>query len=263
MSNIDVPKYKADEIENKQNKYCLCIPIINEGERINKELQRATDSGVQKQADIILLDSGSTDGTTSIENLKKYKVNTLIELEEKKKYTQSQALRAGFYFALKRQYEGIITIDGNNKDSIEDIPRFIEKLEEGYDFIQGSRYLDGGKAINTPKLREFAIRYIHAPIISSICKKKYTDTTSLYRGYSKKYLLNEQVQPFRKIFKSYELSTYLSTRADELGLKTCEIPVTREYPSTKNYSTKVGKIKGNFLIIKSLLENKFGKYRNF
>lgn len=43
----------------------------------------------------------------------------------------------GIYWALERGYRGVITIDGNNKDSIEDIPRFIQKLEEGYDFVQG------------------------------------------------------------------------------------------------------------------------------
>lgn len=258
--NTDIPKYKATQLETKKNKYCICIPIINEGERINKELERAKNSNIQNQADIILIDSGTTDGSTEIANLKKYEVNTLIEMEEKKKYTQSKALRAGFYFATQRGYEGIITIDGNNKDSIEDIPRFIEKLEQGFDFIQGSRYIEGGTAINTPKIRDFAIRHIHAPVISSICKKKYTDTTSLFRGYSRKYLLHDDVQPFRKIFQSYELSTYLSTRADVLGLKTCEIPVTRAYPASKKYSTKVGRIKGNYLLIKSLIEDKLGKY---
>ena len=49
--------------------------------------------------------------------------------------------------------------------------------------------------------------------------------------------MHEKVKPFRPIFKSYELSTYLSTRADQLGLKTLEIPVTRAYPDGKKYST--------------------------
>ena len=253
-------RYTVKRLRNKQNEYCICIPVINEGERIKKELEKALKYKIHKQADIVLIDSGTTDGSTDIENLKKYKVNSLIEMEEKKKYTQSKALSAGFYFAIERGYKGIITVDGNNKDDIKDVYKFIEKLEDGFDFIQGSRYIEGGKAINTPKLREFAIKYIHAPLISSICKKKYTDTTNLFRGYSRKYLLHEKVQPFREIFKSYELSTYLSTRADVLGLKTCEIPVTREYPSTKKYSTKVGKIKGNYLLIKSLIEVKLGKY---
>lgn len=253
-------RYTVKRLRNKQNEYCICIPVINEGERIKKELEKALKYKIHKQADIVLIDSGTTDGSTDIENLKKYKVNSLIEMEEKKKYTQSKALSAGFYFAIERGYKGIITVDGNNKDDIKDVYKFIDKLRDGFDFIQGSRYIEGGKAINTPKLREFAIRYIHAPLISSICKKKYTDTTNLFRGYSRKYLLHEKVQPFREIFKSYELSTYLSTRADVLGLKTCEIPVTRKYPSSKKYSTKVGKIKGNYLLIKSLIEVKLGKY---
>lgn len=260
MNQFKIPKYRATEISKKKNEYCLCMPVINEGERLAKELERAKYSKVTELLDIIILDSGTTDGSTDIEKLKKIGVNTLIEMEEKKKYTQSKALRVGFYFAMQRNYKGVITIDGNNKDSIEDAYKFINKLEDGYDYVQGSRYMIGGKAINTPPLREFAIKNIHAPIISSICKKEYTDTTSLFRGYSKNYILNEKVQPFRDIFKSYELSTYLSTRADVLGLKTCEVPVTREYPSTKKYSTKVGKIKGNYLLIKSLIENKLGKY---
>lgn len=261
MKKDELPKYNVKELQEKKNKYCVCIPIINEGERIKTELSRALKCNIQNKIDFILLDSGSTDGSTSIQNLEKYKINTIIEMEEKKKYTQSKALIAGFYYAMQRGYDGVVTIDGNNKDSIEDIPKFIKKLEEGYDYIQGSRYINGGNAINIPKSRDWAIKYIHAPIISKICKKKYTDTTNLFRGYSRNYILNEKVQPFRSIFKSYELSIYLSTRADELGLKTIEIPVTREYPQGKQYSTKVGKVKGNFLLIKSLIENAIGKYR--
>ena len=56
----------------------------------------------------------------------------------------------GMYFALDRNYKGIQTIDGNNKDSIEDVPEFIAKLQEGYDLVQGSRVISGGHAINTP-----------------------------------------------------------------------------------------------------------------
>lgn len=57
----------------------------------------------------------------------------------------------GLYWALERGYEGVVTIDGNDKDSIEDVPRFLEKLKEGYDLVQGSRFLKGGRAVNTPR----------------------------------------------------------------------------------------------------------------
>ena len=59
----------------------------------------------------------------------------------------------GIYFALNRGYKGVLTIDGNNKDSIEDVHKFIEKLQAGYDFVQGSRFIRGGHAVNTPPVR--------------------------------------------------------------------------------------------------------------
>ena len=257
---MDIPLYTTKQLKKKERDFCLCIPIYNEGRKITSELQKANSSGVTNVVDIVLLDGGSTDGTTDIDFLQTNNVNTLIEMEEKGLYRQSEALKAGVDFAIKRNYAGVVTIDGNNKDGINKVIDFIEKLKEGYDYIQGSRFIEGGTERNTPPIRLFAIKCIHAPIISFICKKKYTDTTNLFRGYSMKYLKDNRVQPFRKIFKSYELSTYLSTRADQLGMKTCEIPVDREYPYTKKYPTKVGKVKGNALIIKSLIEDLFGKY---
>ena len=166
----------------------------------------------------------------------------------------------GIWWALERDYKGIITIDGNNKDSIEDIPKFIEKLKEGYDFIQGSRYIKGGKAINTPLIRHLSVKLIHAPIISLTARKKFTDTTNAFRAYSIKYLKDEKVKPLRDIFVTYELLAYLSVRATQLGYRACEIPVTRAYPKTGKTPTKISFFKGNSDLIKILFKNLFGKY---
>ena len=166
----------------------------------------------------------------------------------------------GISYALERGYEGIITIDGNNKDSIEDVSNFIKKLDEGYDFVQGSRFIKGGQAINTPISRYLAVRLLHAPIISLTAGERFTDTTNAYRAYSKKYLTNKLVQPLRNIFMTYELLAYLSVRASQLGLKTCEIPVKRKYPKTGKTPTKISPIKGNLELLKILFKNAIGTY---
>ncbi len=253
-----VPNFMAKEFDEKKHKYCLCIPIINEGERIKKELERAKNHNISSLVDIIICDGDSTDGCTDEKSLKELKVNTLLIKKDNGK--QGAQLRMGIYWALKRGYEGIITIDGNNKDSIEDVPKFIQKLEEGYDFVQGSRFIKGGKAINTPLIRYLSVRLIHAPIISLTARKWYTDTTNAYRAYSKKYLTNNEVQPLRDIFMNYELLAYLSVKADQLKMKTCEIPVTREYPKKGKTPTKISKFKGNFELFKVLFKNLFHKY---
>ena len=185
-------------------------------------------------------------------------VNTLLVKEDIGR--QGAQLRMGFWWALQRGYQGIITIDGNNKDSIEDIPSFIEKLDQGYDFIQGSRFIKGGKAINTPLIRLLSVRLIHAPVISLTAKKRFTDTTNAYRGYSTRYLNDSRVKPFRSIFQNYELLAYLSTKATQLGFKACEIPVRREYPKQGKTPTKISFFKGNIDLLQTLLNNAFGKY---
>jgi len=254
-----VPKFSSFEFDDRSKDYCVLIPIINEKGLIEKELERAFNAEVYRVADIVICDGGSTDGCTDHDDLMKFKVNTLLVKEDKGK--QGAQLRMGFSWAIKRGYKGFITIDGNNKDSIEDVPRFIEKLNEGYAFIQGSRFVKGGQAINTPLSRTIAVKLIHAPIISMTAHKRYTDTTNAYRGYSSEYITDPRVDIFRDIFDTYELLAYLSVRADQLKMKTCEIPVTRAYPKTGNTPTKIHGFSGNWLLFKILIQNAFGKFK--
>lgn len=254
-----VPKFTSSEYDKKNHDYVVLIPVINEGERIHNELRRAKDHHVSSAADIVLCDGGSTDGSTEETFLKQLEVNTLLVKQDTGK--QGAQLRMGIWWALQRGYKGIITIDGNDKDSIEDVPSFIAKLEEGYDLVQGSRFIPGGKGINTPFIRNISVRLIHAPVISLTARHHFTDTTNAYRGYSAKYLQDERVQPLRDIFMTYELLAYLSVRATQLGMKATEIPVTRAYPKEGKTPTKISFFKGNSNLMKILIKNAFGAYR--
>lgn len=253
-----VPQFECMEYEGKTKEYVVLIPIINEGDRIHKELFRAKKHNISNYADIVICDGGSTDECTEESKLRKLKVNTLLIKQDAGK--QGAQLRMGIWWALQRGYRGVITIDGNNKDSIEDVPQFIEKLKEGYDYIQGSRFVKGGKAINTPFIRTVSVKLIHAPIISLTAHQRFTDTTNAYRAYSVRYLTDERVQPLRDIFMTYELLAYLSVRATQIGMKACEIPVTRAYPKTGKTPTKISFFKGNFELIRILLRNAIGAY---
>lgn len=253
-----IPRFECVEFSERNKEYVVLIPIINEGKRIIDELQRAYKHKVADYADIVICDGGSTDGCTEESRLRKYNVNTLLIKRDIGR--QGAQLRMGIWWALQRGYKGVITIDGNNKDSIEDVPRFIDKLKEGYDLVQGSRFIKGGKAINTPFIRTVSVKLIHAPIISLTAHYRFTDTTNAYRAYSAKYLQDKRVQPFRDIFMTYELLAYLSVRATQIGMTACEIPVTRAYPKTGKTPTKISFFKGNSELMKILLKNARGEY---
>ncbi|MEG2053872.1 MAG: glycosyltransferase family 2 protein [Oscillospiraceae bacterium] len=253
-----VPAFNEEAFAEKQSDFCLLIPVINEGDRIRQELMRANKAGIEKIVDIIICDGDSTDGSVEGGLLTHFGVNTL--LVKKSEGRQGAQLRMGIYFALKRGYKGILTIDGNNKDSIESVPLFIEKLNDGFDFVQGSRFIKGGEAINTPFIRTVAVKLIHAPVISLTAKQKFTDTTNAFRGYSSRYLSDVRTAPLREVFTGYELLCYLSTRFATLGMQGCEVPVKREYPKTGKTPTKISPIKGNAGLLKVLFKNAFGQY---
>lgn len=252
-----VPRYEADVFREKAAQYCLVIPVINEGPRIQAQLHRMKTAGIDRLVDTIIVDGGSTDGSLKTAFLREMGVRALLTKRGAGKL--SAQLRVGYAFALDQIYEGVITIDGNNKDSIESIPLFIEALDDGVDYAQASRFIKGGGAINTPAIRHLAIKLIHAPLLSLAAGRRFTDTTQGFRAYSRTYLEHPEVQPFREVFSSYELLAYLTVRASQLGLKTREIPTTRTYPRDGKIPTKIN-AHGTLNLLKILAHTILGKY---
>jgi dolichol-phosphate mannosyltransferase len=253
----EIPEFRIDFSKEKKSKYLILIPVINEGERILKQLQSIKEANLG--LDLLLVDGGSFDGSMEINNLKNnLNVDCLITKIGAGKL--SSQLRIGFAWGLYQGYEGVITIDGNGKDDFKAISQFTTKLDEGFEHIQGSRYLEGGIAENTPLDRELAVKLIHAPVISIAAGFRYTDTTNGFRGYSCKFLSDSKVRPFRKIFSTYNLHYYLAIRAPRLGYKVCEIPVTRRYPAKVPTPSKIGGLSGKIHILKQTFLAALGMY---
>jgi dolichol-phosphate mannosyltransferase len=253
------PTFIADEFSSKKNKYCVCVFVINEGEKVQKQLEKMKT--YTSDIDVIVADGGSTDGSLEPDFLKKQKVRTLLTKKGPGKL--SAQMRMAFAYALHEGYEGIVVVDGNGKDDITAIPQFVKLLGEGYDHIQGSRFIPGGKAINTPLSREIGLHLIHAPLISIASRKRHTDTTNVFRGYSAKLLRDEQIAPMRDVFMTYELHYHLAIESsrNKKKFKTTETPVTRAYPKKGKTPTKISPIKGNAHVMKVLLKAVAGHYR--
>lgn len=254
-----LPKHEIKNYLSKKSKYALCIPVLNEGDKFIRQLGTLAKAEIDKVVDIIICDANSTDGSVCDDVLKKYNVSTLIV--RKDPGHMSDQLMLGYAFAIDQGYEGTITMDGNEKDGVDGIYKFIEALDAGYDFIQGSRYLDGGQAINTPKIREYAIKLIHVPIINFLSGFHYTDTTNGFRAHSARALKDERVNPYRYgTFPTYALIHYLTVILPQLGYKTTEIPVLRQYPATGKIPTKISPWKGNIDLLKILFNLAIKKY---
>ncbi|PKG94196.1 glycosyl transferase family 2 [Pseudomonas sp. Choline-3u-10] len=252
-----VPSFDTPLWLGRQHPWCVVIPVINEGIRIQSLLAKMAAMKVDGIADIIVMDGGSSDGSLGLDKLQQVRVRGLLVKTAPGKL--SAQLRCAYAFALDQGYEGIVTIDGNDKDDPEAIARFIDALKQGVDFVQASRFVAGGAAENTPKSRDFAIRFIHAPMLSLASGFKWTDTTQGFRAYSRKLLLDPELAPFRDVFMTYELLAYLSYRAPRLGYRCVELPTVRRYP-TGEVPTKISSVKGNLLVLGVLLKACVGRY---
>lgn len=249
------PVFEIKELFPKRTRFCIAVTVWNEGERLAAQLVRMQPYA--PLADIVIADWRSTDGSTNPDQLRHNGVRALLTTDEGGLGT---AVRMAVAYAIEQGYEGILTVDGNGKDGVDAIPCFLERLEAGFDFVQGSRYIAGGIHANTPRSRHLAIRLLVSPSLSLASRRYISDPTNGFRAMSRTYLTHPALQPVRAVFVRFNLQLYLVRRAIPLGCHFVEIPVRRVYPSSGSPPTKITHLSTKLLFFWELLRTLAGSY---
>jgi len=116
----------------------VVVPLYNEANSVNELYERLTRtmSETAQDYELIFVDDGSIDNTLRILKDIARKDNKVVVVELCRNFGQTSALAAGFDTA-KGQI--IISMDGDLQHCPEDIPNFLEKIEQGYDVVSGWR----------------------------------------------------------------------------------------------------------------------------
>lgn len=129
---------RALEFASVQPRVSAVVPIYNEVESI-PPLIEALATVFQENSisyEIIIVDDGSTDGSTNLLRQLAEQRSDLRAVLLRRNYGQTAAMSAGFNHA---RGQIIVTLDGDLQNDPTDIPRLLAKLEEGYDMVSGWR----------------------------------------------------------------------------------------------------------------------------
>ncbi len=169
------------------------------------------------------------------------------------------AIRDGLEYALENKYDIAIILAGNGKDQPNEINRLVMPLVvEGYDYVQGSRFLPGGRHVKNPFFRRMFSRLF--PFLwTLLTKKKCTDVTNGFRAYKLSLFNDPRIDINQCWLDHYELEYYLHYKVLTLGYRVKEVPISKIYPfSYKGGYSNISPFRDWWQIVGPLLYLKMG-----
>ena len=225
----------------------LCvIPVFNEYSKLNNLIdQIKKNNHIKYNLQYIFVNNGSTD-----ESLRLIKKSGVKYINLKNNKGVGYALMMGFLYAKKYNFNNLVHLAGNGKMNPAQIDKFLELIiKKDYDFVSGSRFLDGSSKKNNPLIRLILIKTFSI-LLSFLIRKKISDTTCGFRAFKVNIFKNFKKNFFKEEFFTYGYEYFSYGKIIKSNkIKFSEIPVSMDYPSKKNYS-KIRPIVDWYVILK-------------
>jgi dolichol-phosphate mannosyltransferase len=209
-------------------KKIVIIPVYNDTGNIVKVLAKFRDKIVDE---ICIVADCATEGDLDEIGKAAAKIGTSVRvIRNRERKGVGYAIREGIEYALGNGYDVVVVMAGNNKDDPREIPRLLHPiLKEGCDYVQGSRFLPGGKRVKNPFMRGVFSRIY--PFIWTLCTNiRCTDVTNGFRAYKLNIFSKKHINIWQGWLDNYELEYYVHYKVLTLGYKTREVPVSKIYP---------------------------------
>lgn len=195
-------------------KISIVLPVYNEGARALKVISDLVDKGYH----VVVVDDGSSKALTLSSKLcNNPKVNLLVH---KVNMGKGAALKTGCDYVFTKGFDAAILMDSDGQHSVDDIPKFVQKLEvDKYDVVLGSRNL----SLGAPLVR-FVGNKIASVVINILFGIYVSDLVSGYRA-----LTRNAYQKIRWESLGYGVETEMVIKIRMKNLKYCEVPVETIY----------------------------------
>ena len=148
------------------------------------------------------------------------------------------AIRAGLVAASAAGCDVAVVMAASGKDRPEEIPALLSRIDEGYDYVQGSRFMPGGTSANLPRVRGLLI-HVFTWAFRLLTGFRGTDVTNGFRAYRLALLDDPRVDIEQGWLDGYELEYYIHWKAITLGYRVVEVPVSKTYPARGRAYSKI------------------------
>ncbi len=196
----------------------MIFPAFNEAPRIGRAV--AGVRAALPQADILVIDDGSRDGTADCVRAAGARV-----VSHPFNLGYGVALQTGYKYALARGYDFVLQLDADGQHEPRDLPALLEVVASGRaDVAIGSRFLGGG-SYRAPLARRIGMR-LFAVIASTVTHTRVTDPTSGFQALNRRVVQYYASPAYPVDYPDADVLIMLHFA----GLRFVEVPV-RMYPA--------------------------------
>jgi len=191
----------------------VLVPVLNEEESLPELNERLRDAltGMRRSYEVIYINDGSTDRTEEILEAFHHEDGRIKVIEFNRNYGHHMALFAGFDFA---RGEIVVTIDADLQNPPEEIPRLVDKAEEGYEVV--ATYRKQRKDSLFRKLPSYIVNRITAKLVGV----RLRDYGCMLRAYRRNIVDYMNMCP--------ESSSFIPALANTFAKRITEIEVGHE-----------------------------------
>lgn len=231
----------ANSLSGSKIEISVVIPVYNEEDNVWPLYDNLEPVLLKlgRNYEVILVDDGSKDGTYNKLRQLHEKNNHFKVIKFRRNFGQTPAMRAGFDFASGGI---IITLDADLQNDPEDIPKILEKMDEGYDIVSGWR------KNRKDKVSRRVPSTVANKIISVLFRVRLHDYGCTLKAYRKEVLDNIELYG--------EMHRYIPAIASWMGVKVAEIPVNhraRKFGKAKYGISRTIRVILDIITIKFLL----------
>lgn len=224
------------------NGISVVIPVYNEEENVEHSYSEVTNvlKGMSQDYELLFIDDGSRDKTIQILKRLSEEDPHVRVIEFRRNFGQTAAMAAGFDHS---RYDIVVALDGDLQNDPNEIPRMIDKLNEGYDMVAGWR-------------KDRKDRFLSRRLPSMLANWLISKTTNVQLhdyGCTLKVMRGDLA---RSIKLYGEMHRFIPALADEIGAKIAEIPVNhreRRFGKSKYGISRTFRVVLDLITVKFLL----------